>query len=219
MSPRLPDAPASAALPADRTDPLAALRQATQERHARLDAHLPIAGPAASLHDYVCHARALSAWLAALAPELQMLQSTEPGFTFDEPSRLDALHADLQDAGAARAQTRIPAGAATLAAVAQALQAHADQALACRWGLAYVVEGSQLGGQVLFRRLSHPLAPHPLRYLQGAGGEGTGDRWRAFVERLRSRLDSDDAVQAACAGAQAAFDGMARELRAAGAPL
>ncbi len=218
MSPRSLDAPALGAAPA-RTDPLAALRQATQERHARLDAQLPIARPDARLHDYTCHAQALSAWLAALAPELRAIEAATPDFRFDEPARLAALHADLLDARAIAAQSAVPPGADTQAAVAQALQEHAAQTMACRWGIAYVVEGSQLGGQVLFRRLAQRLAPHPLRYLQGRGGEGTAARWRAFIELLRSRLASPADVQAACAGACAAFDGMAHELRAAGAPL
>ncbi len=218
MSPRSLDASAPGASPA-RTDPLAALRQATQERHARLDAQLPIARPDAHLNDYACQARALSAWLAALAPELRALEAATPGFTFDEPARLAALHADLRDAGALDAQSAMSPGAATQAAIAQALRDHAAQSMACRWGVAYVVEGSQLGGQVLFRRLAERLAPHPLRYLQGRGSEGTAARWRAFVEHLRNRLASPADVQAACAGACAAFDGMAHELRAAGAPL
>ena len=218
MSPRPFDAPAPGALPA-RADPLAALRQATQERHARLDAQLPIAGPEARLHDYACHAWALSAWLAALAPELRAIEASTPDFRFDEPARLAALRADLLDAGAIAEQSAVPPGAATQAAIAQALREHAAQSMACRWGIAYVVEGSQLGGQVLFRRLAERLAPHPLRYLQGLGSEGTAARWRAFIEQLRSRLASPADVQAACAGACAAFDGMAHELRAAGAPL
>lgn len=202
-----------------RIDPLTALRLATQEQHARLDAQLPIARPDARLHDYVCHARALSAWLTALAPELQAIQAATPHFRFDEPARLAALHADLRDAGAIDAQSAFHPGEATQAAIAQVRQEHEAHLMACRWGMAYVVEGSQLGGQVLFRRLAEGLAPHPLRYLQGRGGDGTAARWRAFIEELRSRLSSPAEVKAACAGACAAFDGMAHELRAAGAPL
>ncbi|WP_311223495.1 MULTISPECIES: biliverdin-producing heme oxygenase [unclassified Acidovorax] len=209
--------------PAQRTaDPLAALRQATQERHARLDAHLPIARPDAQLRDYAQHARALSGWLAALAPELRALQTQAPGFAFDDPARLAALQADLQDAdlnGAPSDVASVPCSTATLDTLQQALQTVPTQVTAFRWGLAYVVEGSQLGGQVLHRRLAPRLAPHPLRYLQGSGGNTTGARWREFVERLRDQVRSPDAVQAACAGAAAAFDGLERDLRAAGAPL
>ena len=73
------------------------------------------------------------------------------------------------------------------------------------WGVAYVIEGSRLGGQVLYRRLAEPLAPHPLRYLQGAGGQ-TGARWRAFLESLRAALDTPARIQAACDGAAWAFE-------------
>lgn len=200
-------------------DPLTALRRATQTRHARLDAHMPLAQPDASLRDYALHAQALSGWLAALAPELQALQSQAPGFTFDDPARLAALQADLRDTGLPLAP---PApSAATQQALRQARPAAPDRHAAFRWGLAYVVEGSQLGGQVLHRRLAPRLAPHPLRYLQGSGGSGAGVRWREFVERLRGEFAAvpPEAMEAACAGACAAFDGLESDLRAAGAPL
>lgn len=165
------------------------------------------------------HARALSGWLAALAPELQALQAQVPGFAFDDPARLADLHADLRDAdpqhnGAAAAST------ATRTLLDEAwLTVPASQRAAFRWGLAYVVEGSQLGGQVLHRRLAKRLAPHPLRYLQGRGGDQSGARWRDFIGRLHTEVRSADAISAACAAAGAAFDGLTSDLRAAGVPL
>jgi heme oxygenase len=42
-----------------------------------------------------------------------------------------------------------------------------DASPAWRWGVCYVIEGSQLGGAVLYKRLHERLAPHPLRYLKG----------------------------------------------------
>lgn len=217
MSQRPSDAPSPAAPAPGTADPLTALRRATQARHARLDAHLPLAQPHASLRDYALHAQALSGWLAALAPELQALQAQAPGFAFDDPARLADLQADLRDTGLPIAPAA--PSAATQQALRQARPASPGHHAAFRWGLAYVVEGSQLGGQVLHRRLATRLAPHPLRYLQGHGG--TGARWREFVERLRGSLAADhpEAVEAACAGACAAFDGLERDLRAAGAPL
>jgi heme oxygenase len=69
----------------------------------------------------------------------------------------------------------------------------------------YVIEGSQLGGAVLYQRLHERLAPHPLRYLRGAP-EGPGPRWRAFMLALRANVRGEAEVAEACAGACAAFD-------------
>ncbi|KAF1049536.1 MAG: hypothetical protein GAK38_00635 [Xylophilus sp.] len=75
------------------------------------------------------------------------------------------------------------------------------------WGAAYVLAGSQLGGQVLHRRLKGLFAPHPLRYLAGTGlAADSGLRWKAFMAGLRSAVATPPAVAAAVAGAVAAFE-------------
>ena len=195
-------------------DPLQALRSATAAQHARLDAHLAIGRPDASLEDYKAHARALAAWLQALWPHLQMLQATIPGFVFMPAPRLAALESDLQDippltttATGTPGSWPLPSAAAGQLA-AQALARHPAQPHAVRWGFAYVVEGSQLGGQVLYRQLSPRLAPHPLRYLHGDGA-ATGARWKLFISLLRQHVTpSPAALEAACLGATAAFAGL-----------
>ena len=58
----------------------------------------------------------------------------------------------------------------------------------------------------LYKRLAARLAPHPLRYLRGAGDAGPGPRWRAFMEALRTQVQGDEQVAEACAGACDAFD-------------
>ena len=190
-------------------DVLQALRHATAAQHAQLDTGLAIAHPEASLHDYGVHAHALAAWLQALSPHLTTLQACEHDFEFAPADRLAALEADLHDMtplAAGAAPTAWPApSAATQHHIARALAHHPTQAEAVCWGLVYVVEGSQLGGQVLYRHLAPRLAPHPLRYLQGAGAQ-TGARWRVFLESLRAALDTPARVQAACDGAAWAFE-------------
>jgi heme oxygenase len=69
----------------------------------------------------------------------------------------------------------------------------------------YVIEGSQLGGAVLYQRLHAQLAPHPLRYLKGLDA-GPGPRWRTFMLALREHVRSPAEIDDACAGACAAFD-------------
>jgi heme oxygenase len=73
------------------------------------------------------------------------------------------------------------------------------------WGVCYVVEGSQLGGAVLYQRLHARLAPHPLRYLKGDAA-GPGPRWRTFMLALRQQVCTPAEIAETCAGACAAFD-------------
>jgi heme oxygenase len=92
----------------------------------------------------------------------------------------------------------------------------ADASPAYRWGVCYVIEGSHLGGAVLYQRLHERLAPHPLRYLRGAPG-GPGPRWRAFMQALRANVRKPAEVADACAGACDAFDAiLAQAFLAAG---
>ncbi len=210
--------PSGALLP--ETDCLSALRLATKESHARLDASLPLGRADASLEDYRHHTLALSAWLAALQPHLATLQPLAPGFDFACSARLRTLQADWQATHTGQADGEAGFGAAstcTQRMVAQALSAFGapGHAAVC-WGLAYVVEGSQLGGQFLYQRLAPRLAPHPLRYLQGQGGAGTGLRWKQFTRLLDASVRHPADIQAACAGARAGFDGLRQQLQGQG---
>jgi heme oxygenase len=180
------------------SDVLAALRQATATRHERLDSGLPLSSPDATLADYFHHLQLLRAWLAPL-------EDWQHGFA-DGPQGAAGIaaapHLALIDADLAEP---------SLAACDRALRAAAvpwpvDASPAYRWGVAYVVEGSQLGGAVLHKRLAAQLAPHPLRYLAGAGAAGPGPRWRAFMLALREQVQGEAQVADACAGACDAFD-------------
>lgn len=184
-------------------DSLAALRAATASRHAALDSGLPIGAPDASLADYAAHLALLRAWLVPLQA---WLAGFEPGPAFGPGARLALIEADLAEAGA-------PVDGAPV------LRTHAWPATASpayRWGVLYVIEGSQLGGAVLYARLRERLAPHRLRYLQGDAA-GPGPRWRAFMQALRAGVRTPAEIADACAGACAAFDSIL-ELRTGARP-
>lgn len=179
--------------PADQpADPLAALRAATDSRHQQLDSGLPIGAPDASLGDYARHLRMLHAWLAPLQA---WLSGFGDGPRFDQAARLALIDADLREPG-------MPAGDGIPAARTDWPR---DASPAWRWGVSYVIEGSQLGGAVLYKRLAERLAPHPLRYLKG-GDAGPGPRWRDFMQGVREQVRTPDEIRDACAGACTAFD-------------
>jgi heme oxygenase len=177
------------------SDVLTALRRATASRHERLDSGLPLSSPDATLADYFHHLQLLRAWLAPL-------EAWQRGFAEGAAGIAAAPHLALIEADLAEpslASHNAPARPEPVS-----WPAHASPAY--RWGVAYVVEGSQLGGAVLHKRLADQLAPHPLRYLAGAGEAGPGPRWRAFMLALRGQVQGDTQVAEACAGACDAFD-------------
>lgn len=179
-------------------DPLAALRSATAQRHHQLDTSLPLAADEAGLNDYRQHLLMLRAWLAPLQGWLAGFDDGPQDRRLLPPSDyLRLIDADLADPAMTHAASPFPA----LADAGWPAQAGA----AYRWGACYVVEGSQLGGAVLYKRLAGRLAPHPLAYLRGAP-EGPGPRWKLFIAALREALTDPAAFDLACRGAVDAFD-------------
>ena len=176
-------------------DVLAALRAATHDRHELLDSGMPLARPAPDLDDYAAHLTMVRDWLLQLLPWLDSYQDG-PQAVLPRVERLALIDADLNEPG--MPPVRTPAVADTWPAGASA---------AYRWGVCYVIEGSQLGGKVLYGKLSERLAPHPLRYLRGSDA-GPGPRWRLFMLALKEHVTSPDDIAQACAGACAAFDSM-----------
>ncbi|MBQ5946376.1 biliverdin-producing heme oxygenase [Massilia sp. ST3] len=174
-------------------DALAALRAATATRHERLDSSLPLSGARPGLNDYAAHLRMVRDWLAPLegwlADYTDGPQAALPAVERLGPIALDLLEPGMPALREPAAVHAWPAGASS----------------AYRWGVCYVIEGSQLGGTVLYGRLADRLAPHPLRYLRGAEG-GPGARWRAFMLALKAEVRTPEETAEACAGACAAFD-------------
>jgi heme oxygenase len=175
-------------------DPIAALRQATGAQHDILDTGLPLALPDAGLPAYIAHLQMLSAWLRPIeAWSSQFTDGPQQRGLLPAADRLALIDADMRSAGAVAPPTQDGASWPDGASAAY------------RWGVAYVVEGSQLGGAVLYKRLAGRLAPHPLAYLK-PGADGPGPRWRAFMAALREQVRSETELADACAGARDAFD-------------
>ncbi|MEE7546111.1 biliverdin-producing heme oxygenase, partial [Xanthomonas sp. Kuri4-1] len=76
---------------------------------------------------------------------------------------------------------------------------------AARWGMLYVVEGSQLGGRLIARglRAQRPALAGALRYFEL--GDADPGAWRRFQERLEHALGDAAARDEAIAGARAMF--------------
>jgi heme oxygenase len=177
------------------SDVLTALRQATAQRHAELDARMPLAAGEVDLRAYHDHLRLLEQWLAPIEDWLAH---------FDDgpapPAYLRAIREDLAHPALAGMPALPPA------ADGGATAWPAQCGVGWRWGVCYVIEGSQLGGAVLYKKLAERLAPHPLNYLRGAGSPGP--RWQQFIVALRENVASPQQIADACHGAQQAFDNL-----------
>lgn len=183
------------ALDSQTQDVLTALRQATAGRHAELDSSMPLANSNASLADYRDHLLLLQDWMQPLQCWLESFADgpQTAGF-FPCAPYASLIRQDLADPA-------MPQGDVGVAAnIAWPPRAGA----AYRWGVSYVVEGSQLGGAVLHRRLKQKLAPHPLHYLAGDGSPGA--RWKNFIAALHGAVHDGAAIDEACRGACDAFD-------------
>jgi heme oxygenase len=175
-------------------DVLTALRQSTAQRHAELDSRTPLAAEAPDLRAYHDHLQLLEAWLA---PIQRWLDAAGPQSDLPQRDYLGLIRADLAHPALADMPNRVRAGGAHWSP---------QEGAAYRWGVAYVIEGSQLGGAVLYKRLAQRLAPHPLDYLRGEGSPGP--RWQQFLAALRGAVTTPEQIDAACRGARQAFDSL-----------
>jgi len=183
-------------------DILAALRETTSSRHAVLDRAMPLAQDGATLGHYRAHLTLLRHWLAPIeAWQARFADGPQDPALLPPAPHLPSIDADLADpvlpAHPDPGSNHVPTPPNWFAA----------EDAAYRWGVSYVIEGSRLGGIVLYRRLAERLAPHPLRYLHG-DGVPPGPRWQQFLRVLREHVRSPAAIAAACAGAADAFDSL-----------
>jgi len=173
------------------------VRAASAARHARLDSAMPIAQPGAGMDEYRAHLRLLRDWLLPMqAWERRFADGPQDPRRLPRSERLRWLLDDLRELGES-----------SLCAAASHWPDDASEPW--RWGVAYVVEGSQLGARVLEAQLRGRLGAHRPRLLAG-GEEAVGTRWRTFLGVFETALPDDDAVDAACRGAIHAFDEFAR---------
>lgn len=163
---------------------------------------------------------AVAALRAGTAPDHRALDGLFGGFDLADPARyrafltaharaLPAVEGALDAAGFAKLlpdwpnRARAAALAADLAGIGAAVPAPLPFALpqgpAARWGAAYVVEGSRLGGKLLAQRVGAGL---PKAYLGTPQAPGA---WRGFLESLDRHVRTAQDEAAAIAAARAVF--------------
>jgi heme oxygenase len=166
------------------------LREATREAHGTLDREL---SASRAFEERTSHVDFLRASYHAVAALESALSEAENNPLQGRP-RAALLAEDLADLEAA-----LPAAGSL-----PDRQPTCGQAL----GLAYVLLGSSLGGQVLARRVDAAFGSGviPTRYLR-SNGQAVGAQWRAFLSALDAWGERSSAEQraSACAAARSAF--------------
>jgi heme oxygenase len=174
---------------------LTALRKATKTRHAILDGAMPLSQPDVGWEDYVQHLQILAKWLIPLENWLMQFSNGPQGERApDFICYSDIIRADLGNLLNIQKEN-----------ICSWMK---SESAAYRWGICYVIEGSQLGGELLYKRLAARLSPHKLIYLQSK----QAGRWPAFLKCMAQEITTQDQINSACEGAMQAFDALMQEL-------
>lgn len=191
--------PAERAIIASDTSPaLAALRDATRELHATLDAASPLTSPDFSKADYLAYAARVAGWMR---PVEQQLYGTGLRWPADLATAARGQKSAwlVEDLGETALQPDCP-------------YVPQPTSLAAAYGLAYVCEGATLGGAYLYKRLSPQLSPLPLAWLRGYGPD-TGVMWKGFLAHLSQDVTTPEDIEAAAEAARNGFVTFERWMR------
>lgn len=186
-----------------------ALRAATRDAHARLDAHpvmTDLLSGAGGRARYASLLRHYAQLYAELEAALDRGQDKLPNaFAWPECRKLPWLEADLRFFG-------IDAPQATRAG-----DAIASKAVAI--GLLYPLEGATLGGQAISKRLRRVLDVDETRGARFFAGYGprTRERWEATCLALEEIADDDAAIECAARQSVTVFARFAEALDRAAA--
>ena len=171
---------------------LRALKDSTSGLHRRAEQHVRILDRDATVGDYARYLRAMHGFHAPIERALAgdpVLEAA--GFAAAQRRKTPLLAHDLQQVDACGSA---PPCCGALPA---------SDSVAHRIGIAYVIEGSTLGGKYILAHLPPALAPlrgTATAFLEGYGPE-TGARWRRFGdlagELVASPAHEADAVAAA----------------------
>ncbi|MEN4920117.1 biliverdin-producing heme oxygenase [Achromobacter spanius] len=174
------------------------LREGTRERHETLDRGLALADGPVDRASYLNYLRALLGWLEPLEQRLWQLGWPASLRAAERAGKSAWLREDLAEAAADTPRCDDAPRLGTPDAYAL--------------GVVYVVEGSQLGGRFLAKRLQDVVPALPLRYLQGYG-EQMGPLWKEFLLHLDSEAGALGRETQALQGACDAFDSLTGWLR------
>lgn len=168
------------------------VRRATRGLHDHLESRLAIAGPAPSDWDVTAYLAALYGWLLPLEERLWSFAWPAAMGADARSHKLEWLAHDLRGAGVELQRLPISDDPLPL------------EPLGSRCGLAYVIEGSTLGGRVLAARLAARGSRYAKSHFLAGYGAATGPMWQTFCAQFeRNVSDPDDLAEAVRAAVHA----------------
>ena len=181
--------------------PLEVIRETTKKKHIELESRLGVGREDATVADYGKYCLALWHWLKPIEAKIWSggwCAELEPE---QRSGKCEWLRADIESIYGS-----VPA--------CESVETVSLDSEAEKIGVAYVIEGSMLGGQVLRKRLEDVLPFEPV-WLEGYGKE-TGRNWTAFKKVLSDSLKGQETIAAAEA-ADEAFMSLGRAFEQVGA--
>lgn len=175
---------------------LEAIRASTAEVHRELEQRLEIARDDAGEGAYRRYLSAVLGWLEPLERQLWTASWPTPALPIGRSGKADWIASDLRARGLS---------ALEIAQIPRQSSLPPLDTLAQRFGVAYVVEGAQLGGQHLLRTLGPRLSPLPVRWLEGYGRD-SAHKWRSFLGELAAHLHDRADAQLAAQSARITFE-------------
>lgn len=178
---------------------LTELRSATRALHEQLENALPIAAQDAGRAEYLDYLQDLWGWMSAFEVQLWDAEWPSEMHAARRGGKLSWIEADLRAAGLTQSDIDSLPRAGYLPAL---------HSMPRRFGVAYVIEGAQLGTKVLARSLAPALGDWSPRWLQGYG-EQNGGLWRVFMQCAERTLSTPETRREAGAAAADAFASLA----------
>ncbi|MGI4848503.1 MAG: biliverdin-producing heme oxygenase [Janthinobacterium lividum] len=181
------------------------MRAATNAIHEKFDSQLCIARSDAGQQDYLDFICLMWGWLVPFENLLWNQEWPEDMHAGERNGKVDWLMRDII-ACSEQGEVIHPRRSNAVPDMST---------LAKRFGVAYVIEGAQMGGQVLRKTLGSRLSPGQFRWLQGYG-EQTGARWTAFRKSAEQHLVAEHDMAEAAASACLTFASLEQWFQHAG---
>lgn len=175
------------------------MRRASTAIHHSFEQRLAISKPDAGPKQYLAFVCAMWGWLSPFERQLWSLDWPAEVVPESRDGKRKWLECDI----------RAGFGEGMVPAIARSRYRPKMDTLAERFGIAYVIEGAQMGSLVLRKTMGPALHPWPARWLAGYG-DTTGSKWHAFRTSAEHHLHSPADMALAAASARATFESLDR---------
>ena len=173
------------------------MRLASAAIHHSFEQRLAITRADAGQAEYLAFVCAMWGWLTPFEQQLWSLDWPAELMSGSRDGKRKWLECDI----------RAGFGEGMVPEIARSPHMPKMDTLAERFGVAYVIEGAQMGSVVLRKKMGPALHPWPARWLAGYG-DTVGSKWLAFRTSAENHLLSRADIALAAASARATFESL-----------